>query len=243
MTFDMLASIELSLSSAIAIAAVAESVGTTPVMRLRLAVGLGVWFVLVVVMAATEVLTYPRGVGVPGLGVAVALPVVVLSTLFRRVASLRRALQDAPLHVLIGMHAIRVLGVYFLILYAAGRLPAPFAPVAGWGDILTGLAAMPLGVLAYWRAAPLRPLILIWNAFGLLDLVVAIGLGATSSPGPIRVFYMEPGTVIMTTLPWLIIPGFLVPLLASTHLAIFHRLTRDGKTQTVNGNTAHMEAN
>jgi hypothetical protein len=28
----------------------------------------------------------------------------------------------------------------------------------------------------------------------------------------------------MTTLPWLLIPGFLVPLLASTHLAVFYRL-------------------
>jgi hypothetical protein len=28
------------------------------------------------------------------------------------------------------------------------------------------------------------------------------------------------------TLPWLLIPGFLVPLLVTTHLAIFYRLTK-----------------
>jgi hypothetical protein len=31
----------------------------------------------------------------------------------------------------------------------------------------------------------------------------------------------------MTTLPWLLIPGFLVPLLAVTHLAVFYRLRGD----------------
>jgi len=33
----------------------------------------------------------------------------------------------------------------------------------------------------------------------------------------------------MTTLPWLLIPGFLVPLLMSVHIAIFIRLVKDKK--------------
>lgn len=73
-----------------------------------------------------------------------ALIVVVL-----RSASLRLAVREIPLAMLVGVHVIRILGVYFLVLYAQDRLPAPFAPLAGWGDTITGLAAIPL---AWWLA-------------------------------------------------------------------------------------------
>jgi hypothetical protein len=42
---------------------------------------------------------------------------------------------DTPLAVLVAIHAGRVLGVFFLLLLAAGRLPPTFAMVAGWGDL------------------------------------------------------------------------------------------------------------
>jgi hypothetical protein len=31
---------------------------------------------------------------------------------------------------------------------------------------------------------------------------------------------------MLTTLPWLLIPAFIVPILALLHIAIFHRLGR-----------------
>lgn len=226
MEFDLLASIELTVSAAIAILVLAVGFGEDIWGRLRIASGLTLWFVLVIILAVTEVLTYQHGAGAPGLGVAVMLPIVILSVSVLRSPSLRRALQTIPLSMLIGVHAIRVLGVTFLILYVAGRLPAPFAPVAGWGDIMVGLAAGPIAWLVYKHGAAARPMVLVWNILGLLDLIAAIGLGAVSSPGPLQLIFTEPGSAIMTTLPWLLIPGFLVPLLASTHLAVFYRLNR-----------------
>jgi hypothetical protein len=52
-----------------------------------------------------------------------------------------------------------------------------------------------------------------WNWLGILDLVVALGLGASmamAAPGTI-------GTAPMATLPLLIIPAFLVPLFLMLH--------------------------
>jgi hypothetical protein len=138
---------------------------------------------------------------------------------------LHRALRAIPLSMLIGVNVIRAFGVTFLLLYSAGRLPAPFAPVAGWGDILVGLTALPVAWLAYKKGAAAHPTVWIWNIIGLLDLIAAVGLGVVSSPGPLRLIFAEPGSGIMTTLPWLLIPGFLVPLLAATHLAVFYRLS------------------
>jgi hypothetical protein len=42
-------------------------------------------------------------------------------------------------------HALRVVGVTFLLVMAQGHLPAVFALPAGLGDIATGLAAPPGG--------------------------------------------------------------------------------------------------
>jgi len=67
-----------------------------------------------------------------------------------------------------------------------------------------------------------------WNVLGLLNLVVAVSLGAMSAPGPIRLFAAEPGSGIMTTLPWIIIPCFLVPALAFVHLTVLWRLREPG---------------
>jgi len=144
----------------------------------------------------------------------------------RALSSSRRPLSAIPLPALIAVHGLRVLGVSFLLLHSMQRLPAPFAPVAGWGDIFVGATAGPVAWMAARAGGRARGLVLAWNAVGLLDLVAAVGLGATSSPGPLRLFMEPPGSPIMTTLPWIVIPCFLVPSLAALHIAIFRRLSR-----------------
>jgi len=78
--------------------------------------------------------------------------------------------------------------------------------------------------LAYRRTANSRPIVWIWNLIGLVDLIAAVGLGVIFSPGPQRLIFAEPSSAIMATLPWLLIPGFLVPLLFGIHIGIFIRL-------------------
>jgi len=120
----------------------------------------------------------------------------------------RNALLSIPLWALIGVNAFRIVGVFFLILHHHCRLAAPFAISAGWGDIITGLAAVPLAGALAWRGKLPRWLLVAWTAFGALDLIVAITLGALSAPGTtFRVFTEAPGTIAMGTLPWAGIPA------------------------------------
>lgn len=228
MEFDLLASIEMSACAALAIAVLAIGFGENGPARARIAAWLALWFVLVTAMAATGVLHEPHGLGTPGLGIAVLLPIVILSVRVLRSPALFRGLQAIPLSMLVGVNVIRTFGVAFLILYGAGRLPAPFAQVAGWGDILVGLAALPVAWLVHRKGAGAHATVLLWNTLGLLDLIAAVGLGVASAPGPLHLIDAEPNADLMTTLPWLLIPGFLVPLLASTHLAVFYRLAGAG---------------
>ncbi len=185
MSIDLIGCIELTASAAIVIAALSSGLGLNTAMRVRIAAWLSAWFVVVVILAATRALYYEHGLGAPGLGVAVALPI-----------------------------------------YTAHRLPAPFAPIAGWGDIFVGATAPLVALLAYRRGVMTRPILWIWNLIGALDLIAAVGLGVLSSPGLQHLILAEPSSAIMTTLPWLLIPGFLVPLLFAVHIGIFVRLKR-----------------
>jgi hypothetical protein len=137
----------------------------------------------------------------------------------------RSALLAVPLPVLVGVNAARLGGVFFLLLYADGRLSAPFALAAGVGDMITGVLAIPLAAMLASGFDMRRTWLGLWNAFGALDLVVAVVLGVLSAPGtPFRVFIEAPGTQAMTTVPWVFVPAMLVPIFFLIHLAIAARL-------------------
>jgi hypothetical protein len=103
-----------------------------------------------------------------------------------------------------------------------GQVPALWAIPAGTGDVLIGAAA-------FWVAARLdspggRRRAVIFNLLGLLDLVVAIGLGVTTSPGPVQLFHTNPSPQLLTSFPLALVPGFLVPLAFMVHFVSLWQL-------------------
>ena len=76
-------------------------------------------------------------------------------------------------------HALRVVGVLFVIVMAQGHLPAAFALPAGLGDIATGVAA-PFVARRLARDAD-RTGALRFNMLGILDLTVPGQYGSTCS--------------------------------------------------------------
>jgi hypothetical protein len=224
-TFDLVGAIELTVSAAILIGSLAGGLGHTARTRIGAVAAWAAWFGLIVLLAAAGTFDAEHGIGIGGVGAALALPVVILTVAGNRLARFRSAIAELPLGLLVSINAVRVLGIAFVLLHLAGRLPAPFAPVAGWGDVFIGLLALPVAWAVARRSSHSRAIVLLWNVLGLLDLVAAVGLGVTSAPdSPIRIFFEEPGNRIMGDLPWILIPGFIVPNLMLTHLAIFWKL-------------------
>ena len=222
--FDILSTIGLTASASLIVAFLAYAMAEGPSGRLTVAGILIAWFVLVLAIGAGGALDPARGLGVPALGLTVVLPVAALVCAFLAFQPIRAALLATPLPALVAVNTVRILGLIFVVLYAAGRLPAPFAPSAGWGDIIVGLTAAPLAWAIARFGARVRMLALLWNVFGAADLINAIALGALSAPGPLNAFAGPPTSAIMTSLPWLLIPGFLVPSLFFIHVVIFYRL-------------------
>jgi hypothetical protein len=234
--FDLISMAELTASAAVVVFFLSSILSYTARQRGIIAAALTAWFGLVLAAGATGAFTAQTGIGVAGVGLGVVIPIGLLSLLVLGRPRERELVKQAPLPALIGVHAVRVLGISFVLLYASKRLPAPFAPVAGWGDVAVGLLAIPLALrLAGNADAVPKGLILLWNVLGLADLVTAVVLGATSSPGPLQIFHGEPSSAIMASLPWILIPCFLVPSLAFLHLCTFYRLRilarQNGKEQ------------
>jgi len=224
-TIDIIGGIECAAAAAAIIIVLSQMLGASLARQWKVAAALSAWFGIVVALAATGALHERPRIGSAAVGVAVLAPIVLMCTALRRVGSLREAMTKAPLENLVALHSVRVLGVSFLILQADGRLPAPFAPLAGGGDVIAGLAAIFVAWMIHRRAAGWQAALMAWNLFGLADLTVAIALGVLSSRGPLRMIFTEPSADLMSTLPWLLIPAYLVPLLATIHLVIFSRIS------------------
>lgn len=155
----------------------------------------------------------------PVVGFFVVAPLIV-AALFAR-----HALASLPLRLMIGLNVGRVFAIGFLLLAGQGQLSGPFPYSAAWGDIITGVVAIPMLALA--RRPGRHALALnAWNLFGLADLVTAIVLGVTSADGSLLQIFPPPGSDAMQRLPWSFVPTVLVPLWLMMHGAIFVRLLR-----------------
>ncbi len=186
----------------------------------------GLWIGLAIALAGTGIYA-ATATPVPVVGVMAALPLVaagLAALLFHRV---RSALMALPLVLLVSLNAARILGAFFLMLAVENRLSGPFPQSAGWGDIITGVAAIPLALAIARDRDGLWGRLLAWNVFGTLDLVIAIALGITSAPGsPLQLFGGDIGSTAVWMLPWSDIPTVLVPFYLVTHGIIFAHLAR-----------------
>lgn len=175
--------------------------------KLVLAGILGLWIGLTAAVSASGWLVLAKPF--PIIGIFVATPLVAAAAATAWPAA-RAALTGLPTRLLIGLNAGRVFAVLFLLLGTQNRLAGPFPFFAGWGDIITGVFAVPLLFAAV--DAKHRAEITAWNLFGTADLVLAIFLGVASAEGsPLQLFHASPGSAAMQHLPWSFVPTVLVP--------------------------------
>lgn len=183
----------------------------------RLAPALAVgWLALAVLIGASgkfALLPFP----VPQV-IVLALTIVTVWA-GTRVAAVRAWVDALPLRALVAVHAVRFVGIAFLVLAAQGQLSPIFAEPAAWGDILAAAGALALLASGLPRTRGHRNLYLVWNTFGLLDFVVVVTTAAwVASRG------LVPGMTPLLHLPLSLLPTFLVPLLIASHIFLFRRL-------------------
>ncbi len=187
----------------------------------------GAWVGLASGVGATGAFGVVPGQSVPALGVFFAVPLVITAVLALTSRRARAALAGVPIRMLVALNIFRVLGVLLLVLAAAGRLGGPFPYFAGIGDVITGAVAFTLARRLGRGAAVPVGTIRAWNWFGILDLVLALGLGMTSANGsPLQLIHAGAGSQAIQYLPFCLIPTVLVPFYLITHALVAVHLGR-----------------
>ena len=171
---------------------------------------LTVWLGLILRLGATGAFVTANGAPPLGLLAAVLGPVGAF-LIACRVPAVRDFALTADLRLIAATQAWRVGGFTFLALNAYGVLPAYFALPAGLGDMAIGVTAVwMLAGLARTPAFGASRAFVVWNVLGIVDLVVAVTVGAAVP----LLFSNAAGvgsTDAMTRLPLVLIPAFFVP--------------------------------
>ena len=109
--------------------------------KLALAGTSGLWIGFAAAASASGWLTISDPFPIMGIFVAAPLVAAAPATAWPRV---RAGLLQLATPLMIGLNFGRVFAVLFLLLALQGRLAGPFPFFAGWGDIVTGVLAVPL---------------------------------------------------------------------------------------------------
>jgi hypothetical protein len=67
----------------------------------------------------------------------------------------------------------------------------------------------------------------VWCLFGIADLVVAVTMGAMTSPGPAHLFALDAPNLLISSYPLVMIPTLVVPLALMLHALVLWPLRRE----------------
>jgi hypothetical protein len=225
MSMDLLGVVIVTLTAAVVSAIVLvlwrarTSARQTPIVVVS-AVTLGAWAFGTAQLARRGFYQPPDLYSPPPVGIALGLALAVLAGCVLLSPSLRGLLTNQRHLILLNLW--RLVGVVFLVLMANGQMPALWALPAGIGDVIVGATAPWIARHVHtpegkWRA-------IIFNLFGMADLVVAVSLGVMTSPGPAHVFQTSPTSEFATQFPFALVPTFLVPLAFLLHVVSLWQL-------------------
>lgn len=185
--------------------------------RLALGALFASWFAVVLVLGVDNFFVTAQGAPPLALLTAATGPIAILILAVLLFPTIREVALTADLKFVTGVQGWRLGGYSFLILYSYGQLPGYFAWPAGLGDMFIGATA-PFILPFIGRAGVTKSKTFIaWNVLGILDLVVAVGMGSvgaflfgnSSQPFP---------TTAMSHMPLVLIPTYFVPTFVIFHL-------------------------
>ena len=153
---DFIGTIGITTATVVTITAVLIALPVQPRVRIGVAVLLGAWIGVAAALAANGSLAFNGENPVPLVGVLFAAPLAAAALLVLFVPGARAALLALPLPMLIGLNVWRVLGGLFVLLAVDGKLGGPFPQFAGWGDVITGVLALPVAWLTLRAPASAR---------------------------------------------------------------------------------------
>jgi hypothetical protein len=192
---------------------------------LRVLAGLVVWFLYAGLIAHF---------GIPGNskmrppGIAfIVVPVLLFLIFFVVRSAAARGVLAFPLWLILGTQCFRV-GVELFLhqLWIEGLVPRMLTFAGANVDIYFGLSA-PLIAWLSTRGRWGLKLASAWNILGLLALLNVVTRAVLTAPGPLNLIHTEVPDRMIGTFPFLLIPGFFVPLAVVLHVLAIKSASRE----------------
>ncbi len=145
------------------------------------------------------------------------------------VSPIGRRLACLPSAALVGFHAFRLpLELVLHHWYKGGTLPIQMTYEGHNFDIITGILAIVVGLVA-WRRAVSKTVLWMFNVLGIALLATVVTIAVTSVPTPMRQYMNEPPVLLPFNFPysWIVSVAVTGALLA--HLVLFRNLLWDAK--------------
>jgi hypothetical protein len=196
------------------------------IMAAALSVILVGWLAIAQYVGSANMYFAATDTAVPTIMLGLTIPLIVAAVGLRLSGAIARLISAIPLQWIVAAQVYRVGGGIFLVLWADGRLPWQFALPAGIGDVATGLLAVVVAAQLARNAAGALSAVYAWCLFGIADLVVAVAMGAMTSPGRPHLLAYEAPNLLITSYPLVMIPTFAVPLALILHGIVLWRLRR-----------------
>jgi hypothetical protein len=198
--------------------------------------GLVVWFLYAGLMAHFGIISNSE-MRLPGIAFIV-VPVLLFLVLFvARPSASALGVLAFPLWLILGTQCFRV-GVELFLhqLWIEGLVPKMLTFGGANVDIYIGLSAPLIAWLSTCGRWGLK-LAAAWNILGLLALLNVVTRAVLTAPGPLHLIHSEIPDRMISTFPFLLIPGFFVPLAVVLHLlairAIASRLRTKNATNPI----------
>ena len=192
-----------------------------------LSVALIAWLAVAQYLGSANTYFATTDTAVPTVLFGLLIPLITAAVGLWLSGSIASLVSAIPLPWIVAAQIYRVGGGIFLVLWADGRLPWQFALPAGIGDVTTGCFAVVVAALLARKAAGARRATYAWCLFGIADLVVAVTMGAMTSPGRAHLLALDAPNLLISSYPLVMIPTFAVPLALMLHGLVLWRLRRE----------------
>lgn len=183
----------------------------------RIIVALALWMVVLSALSLSGFFskfdtTPPRFV------IIVAIPLLTLIWALLISKTTKQILQFIPAQTIINLQVFRVaVEILLWMLFIQNLLPIQMTFEGLNYDILAGITAPLIAYFGIVKKQWPKGVIIGWNLLSLGLLLNIVIIAILSFPTPFRYFMNEPANTIVTTFPFVWLPGFLVPLAYGLH--------------------------
>jgi len=191
----------------------------------RVLAGLVVWFLYAGLLGHFGIISN-SGMRPPGIAFIVVPVLLFLIFFVVRPSASAQGVLAFPLWLILGTQCFRI-GVELFLhqLWIEGLVPRMLTFAGANFDIYIGLSA-PLIAWLSTRGRWGLKLAGVWNLLGLLALLNVVIRAVLTAPGPLNLIDSEVPDRMISTFPFLLIPGFFVPLATVLHLLAIRAIAR-----------------